>query len=113
MYTATVGRMTKRISVISTKAYDPKRSTRVWNFNIPSTMRTKSANQQIPNIAANLSFLFFSFRFLSCTYGLSLPSQYQHLLPVPVGMTQVERILVVFPEQIQGCFPCDVTFHGL
>jgi len=60
-YTATVGRMTRRISVVSTKAYDPKRTTSIWNFRIPSTSRTRSANQQTPNIAANLNFLFFSF----------------------------------------------------
>ena len=61
IYTANVGRITNSTSEISTKAYDPKQSTKVWNFRIPSTSRTRSENQQTPNIAANLSFLFFSF----------------------------------------------------
>jgi len=52
--------------MISTNAYEPKRSTSVWNFKIPSTSMTKSANQQIPNMAANLILRFFSFIMSYC-----------------------------------------------
>ena len=61
LYTATVGRMTNSNNVISTNAYDPKKSTNVWNFRTPSTRMTKKTNQQRQNIAEYFIFRFFSF----------------------------------------------------
>ena len=57
--------------MISTNAYEPKRSTSVWNFKIPSTSMTKSANQQIPNVAAYLILRFFSFIVSYCLLRLN------------------------------------------
>ena len=53
--------MTNSNNVISTIAYDPKKSTNVWNFRTPSTSKTKKANQQMKNMAAYFIFRFFSF----------------------------------------------------
>ena len=52
--------MTNSNKAISTKTYDPKKSTNVWNSNTPSTRKTKRANQQTKKMAAYLTFLFFN-----------------------------------------------------
>lgn len=55
--------MTKSNSKISTKTYDPRRSTNVWNFITTSTGMTRRMNQQGQNTAECNSFRFFSFIF--------------------------------------------------
>ena len=64
-----MGRITNCNNVISTNAYEPKQSTKVWNFRMPSTSMTKRTNQQMKNIAEYLIFRFFSFIVISFLFS--------------------------------------------
>ena len=66
--------MTNSNKVVSTKTYDPKKSTNVWNFKTPSTRKTKKANQPIKKMAAYLIFLFFKFIF-PCNLSSDAPTE--------------------------------------
>ena len=73
--------MTNSNKVVSTKTYDPKKSTNVWNFKTPSTRKTKKANQPIKKMAAYLIFLFFKFIFpcnLSSDAPMEINEKHRH-----------------------------------